>query len=246
MESFWETIGKNALAIFTDQTFMQVVGGLLVAYITYSIKCVRGYLYKVCKNIAKNMVLKPGFNESCIATYTEINSDLAVLRTALSASRVSIYQFHNGDKFTLSSPIFKLTCSHENVSHGLVPDSKIMQYVLVSTILEFVAPLMESCAGHKGVSEVEFEDECKGFRMLKFRIAEMEYERFHHIMEQQGASSVYAAMLYAKDHKSPIGILCIQYTSPDDSVSDNLIVKNASYIADKVRKIEFCLDEDII
>lgn len=245
MELLWEQLWKTCVSTFTDAGFLQVLFSTLTVLIAACTKRVRQYIIKKCKDLTRFITQGPDqFTGENSDRYDQLRTELAVLRTFLEAARISVYQFHNGDRFTLSDPIFKVTCSHENVRRGVVPDSGRIKYVLVSTIMSFIAPLMGKPIKTPGVSHFDTGD--KGVEMCKYDIASMDYDAYHHHMENLGTKTVYAALLKAHDKKSPLGILVIQYIHSDESESDELIRKNITHIRQRICQIEYLLDEELI
>lgn len=245
MESLWSQIRETCISLFTDAGFLQAVGGLLAVVVAGCVKKVRQYIIKRCKELTRTLTGGPDrFTSHTSDKYEHLREELAVLRAFLEAARVSIYQFHNGDRFTLSDPIFKMTCAHENVRHGIIPDSSFIKYILVSTVMNFIAPLIGKVCKEPGVSEFDTGDD--SVRMLRYDISKMNYDAFRYHMDNLGTRTAYAVLLYSHDRKSPLGVLVIQYVHADEEESGEAIRHNIASIRSKVCQLEFLLDEGAI
>lgn len=204
----------------------------------------------MCQKLIKGLSDKHYLDALQIRKYDAIGDDLFSLRFITDAARVSVYQFHNGDEFTLSNPIFKITCSHERVRNGLTFDSYIVKLMLVSNFMDLVGPLMDPSRNTAGVTVVEacgkISDgtSCRiigmPLRILKYQISDMPYSQFKYVMEHQGVTVMYATLLYAKNRNQPIGILGIQYQDEDER--DTLIKTNICDLCDITMRVQFLLD----
>ena len=58
---------------------------------------------------------------------SNINSDLAILRSEMQASRAYIFEFHNGDEFISRFPIWKLSQTYEKVKPGITYEGQNLQ-----------------------------------------------------------------------------------------------------------------------
>ena len=178
-------------------------------------------IVKFVKSIFKKNVHKPIDDEYSQAGL-EINRILEKLRIKLDCARVNIIQFHNGHKFSLSNPVFKLSSTFEALSAGFVPTYTHIRELMVAPFINIVAPLILSNnpVAVPGVYEI---DKCKKdsdfnscqksllpLRILKINRDELAFCAFRTLMETLGVEAAYAILLTAPDG-GPIGLLLMQF-----------------------------------
>lgn len=78
----------------------------------------------------------------CIVTYTKQNNNIQkaidYLLSELKASRVHVYEFHNGDHFYSGGSQQKFSCTYESLSAGVSAESLNLQNLRISTFNKFV------------------------------------------------------------------------------------------------------------
>lgn len=164
---------------------------------------------------------------------TRIQDYLEELQDRLDCARVSILQFHNGARFSLSNPVFKCSTSFEAISEGFAPSSPMMREMLVSIYTTFISPLMLSTAPPlPGVKE---EPLCKNpnggcpivdvpLRIISYRRDDLRPGPLRIVMHDLGMEKMYAILLSVPD-KGPVGVLTIQYH--DETDADKMMTENA-------------------
>ncbi len=167
-------------------------------------------------------------NSDTLRNLMEVQSELAILREKTNATRVCIYQFHNGEEFSLANPIFKFSCTSESDKPGVRPDAKLVKNYLVASYVDLFAPLSDDAKLPEWITEVNgcnAAKKTKGantctrlthqFRILRYDIKNAPYGAFRFAMEEQGVEVLYVTLLYTVKHK-PIGVICFQYIDADD------------------------------
>lgn len=250
MDDMWVSIWRGLKAVFSDPSFLQILTTVASLLVITFVKRVRDFIARMCQKLIKVLSDKHHLDAKHMKQYDAIGDDLFSLRLFADAARVAVYQFHNGDEFTLSNPIFKVTCSHERVRNGLTFDADIIKFMLVSNFMDLVGPLMDPSRNTAGVTSIdacEKVDDIKAcniiglpLRILKYQVKDMPYSQFKYVMESQGVTVLYATLLYSKDRNHPIGILGIQYQ--DDAVHDSFIKDNICAICDITMRVQFLLD----
>lgn len=251
MDDLWTTVWRGLVNTFTDPSFLQIFGSVISLLVVTAVKRIREGLLHGCQRVITAFNPKHVLDEKTVQAYINIKEELGHLRDFAGAARVSVYQFHNGDNFTLSNPIFKLTCSHESVRKGLAFDSDVIKRILVSSFMDYVAPLMDPSHAIPGAAEIDGCPKmgdpkiCKildtPLHMVHYLIDDMPYSQFKYTMEQQGVISMYSIMLRSGKNKSPLGIINIQYQNEADH--DSFIKTNICDICDIATRIQYLLDE---
>lgn len=150
------------------------------------------------------------------------------LRARLGCARVSILQFHNGHRFSLSDPVFKMSTTFEAIEKGFVPTSEYIRELLVANYINIVAPvlLIDNPVVVPGVFEVDrcVKDEkmaaCQKaatpLHIMKINRDELAFCAFRTLMDNLGVEAAYTVLLTSPDN-GPIGILLIQFNKLEGS-----------------------------
>jgi len=78
----------------------------------------------------------------------DVNKNKAVdklifeLRTLVKADRIQVFQFHNGVMFTSKNPMWKVSCTHEDLGN-VASTSVDLQSVLSSFLTDLISPMWE-------------------------------------------------------------------------------------------------------
>lgn len=204
-----------------------IATGVLLAIIC--IRSVRLCLFRVLKSIDTAFTNETKKLGTATSNFNKIETELLTLRLAMNADRINIYQFHNGSEFLLGGSIFKLICSHEVARDGLQFDSLKINSTLVSTIMDYVNPVMGSEESYPGVKRISWcrktkdanlcELKPEALRVVEFRLSDMKFSNFKYIMGTQGTVVMYAVLLTDAKTGNPLGILNIQFIDDDADVS---------------------------
>lgn len=146
-----------------------------------------------------------------------LQRELAVLQTVAEASRASIWQFHNGEHFMLSNPMFKIKSSMESCRNGVVFDAKFINSILVSNMLELVTPVMGASMDVTGCVQVELPENLANHshKIYRFDVDKMETCAFKSLMTTLGTETLYALLIHSQAGE-PMGLLVVQYMCGDD------------------------------
>ena len=111
----------------------------------------------------------------------------------LKASRVHVYEFHNGDHFYSGGSQQKFSCTYESLSAGISAESLNLQNLRISTFNKFVETAIDD--GGFGIENLEQCDTllCKNW------------------FESRGAKSSYAIGIRTLN-KNIIGILSVDFS----------------------------------
>lgn len=118
----------------------------------------------------------------------EIYTELVEVRALTDADRSYVLRFHNGSEFLPSSPVWKITCTHEVVKHGVTYESAQLQSILVSRMTQLVEPVITGSTTTSGLSVVEcpecpFQHKClkENKRVVVVQVSDLasSYVRFH-------------------------------------------------------------------
>jgi len=81
----------------------------------------------------------------------QIYNELVETRALTSADRAFVMRFHNGMEFLPSSPVWKLTCTHEFAKHGVRYAAGEYQSILASRMIKIVGTLLTGESDDPGV-----------------------------------------------------------------------------------------------
>ena len=113
-----------------------VVSGSLAMIFLFLRKSILQWFINVGEKIAgsnnKHGKIKPAEIEKDM----KIREILIELRTLVKADRASLFQFHNGDSFSTSNPIFKVSNTHESVAPGISSEIGGLQDIKASSLIE--------------------------------------------------------------------------------------------------------------
>lgn len=227
MENIWNSVLSGIKSLFTYQPLIDSLAVIVPMLVAACFKCIRQGLVNLLDNIGrglkKSVTKKPvdQVNKNSIKNDARINGMLYVLLDKAKASRVNLYRFHNGEHFSIDSPMFKFTCTHEALDFGVVPDTGVVKRFIVSNYSDYILPMFDKTCKLPGVYDVPLCNKrnnnasCKliktPIRIVKFVQAEMQYSAFKYTMIQQGTDIMYSVLLYKNNKNNPIGIINFHY-----------------------------------
>lgn len=146
----------------------------------------------------------------------KIDNQLSELKEALKADRISIYQFHNGEKFYKSSMhIKKISKSFESISPGIAHDILNMQSLPIQIFTHMIKLLYNNNV------------------FLCYNIDSITDDTFKEFVREKGIKSLYAYAIRGLNKEEMIGILTISYIKNNVELSENNLVK-AKLLAEKL------------
>lgn len=245
LEELATKISQVMKSILTDSATAEWVSSIVVLIVISLFKNVRDGVFRFLKRVFN---IHTALNATSIKPLTKINETMTVLRNVLNADRVSLYQFHNGESFSLANPIFKLTCSHEIVKKGLCYESEKIKAVCVSNLMDLCSPLISTVVSDKSVKELRYCENCDNpkscpvlpgaLQVLHFDVDQMQYSYFKHVLSENGVQHAVATLLYSSN-KKPIGIICAQYMGKEMPIKNK---KHICAFCDVATSIQFVVD----
>lgn len=195
-----------------------MIGTLINRWVIRTAKALWAWIVSIFKRGYKTHPLTEEYAQGGLT----INNILSTLREKLNCARVTIIQFHNGHRFSLSDPVFKLSSTFESVSAGFTTTSSVLREIMVAPFINIVAPciLTNNPVSVPGVYEVDkctkdnkF-DSCQKsvlpLRILKINREELAFCAFRTLMENLGIEAAYAVLLTSPEG-GPIGIMLLQF-----------------------------------
>lgn len=238
----------NVVNLLTCKEFVGWAGSILGVALTCAFKNVRVWLsnaWKRFKSVGK--AKDHTIDHQTMGMYELINRELLVIMTENEAARATVWQFHNGETFSMANPAFKMRTTYEQCAYGVQSDKAGDEAILVSRMMEIVGPLMNPEYVVQGVEDVTPANnkamyaEDSVIRTLRINRDALEYCRTKFLMNMNGIHHAYLMLLTSlKGH--PIGVLTIQHMVPGDiKPKDREEMLLRSYAS--VRNIQFALDK---
>ena len=232
-----------------DTEVLTKIGVVLGACLMFIFKSVRDTSKSILDYIVSILRPKRGqhiYSEHDNKNNEDVNDALFRIGVLTGAARVSVWQFHNGDTFTLSKPVFKIRSSYEYDRPGTTPDCAVINDVLVTQCMPIVGPLIDRKKGVKpneGISFIDYDKKDIPYgdehRILRIDLDELSYGAFKWYMERLGTKYVYAVLMKTSSDK-PFGIITIQYRLPVDP--DSQFKEDIAEVCGLFSRIQFTLD----
>ena len=142
--------------------------------------------------------------DSCIVAYTKKNENVEkAIRFALdqlTASRVYIYEFHNGDHFYSGNHQQKFSCTYEALSAGVSSESLNLQDLRVSTFNSFIQNVVSN------------------FRFESPSVESLEDSLLKNWLDSRGIASSFSFPIKTLN-KNIIGIINIDFTRSKEKIT---------------------------
>lgn len=241
-------IYKAILSVLCEPTYLHIIGGVVIGIAIGMIKWLKnllrvasGKIYTLCGGDVGGDRDRHVMTEEDVKMYTEIFTMLENLLTTLDCTRVSVLQYHNGDNFSLSNPMFKLSVTYEAIANGIAPTVKELSDISVSTIPSFFQPLFLPDSHIPGVKEEKFCSKADGcqlrelpFKLISYTQNKLKLGPVRLTMERFGVEKMYACSLITPTG-ALIGALVIHYRESegaDASVKKHIceICKTQQYL----------------
>jgi len=175
----------------------------------------------------------------------QIHDDTVGVRAKLGAGRAFVARFHNGEIFSHSHPIWKVSWTEESVADGvmqmLAPDSRFrkgqVQDTLVNHVWEIVEPLFGDTAAVQGVRV-----ESVGGRFIVIAFPKRMTEGvLRASLTFQGAAVRAVCPLYTDGHGgNPVGFVGVDYMDSKYEDPDNLQLDREALV-EFAKRVEFYL-----
>lgn len=207
------------------------------------LKEVLGWLYRIVqeeedkKNPKQHQLTMKHVHEN-----SEITTLLEQLCVKLDCARVCVLQYHNGENFSLSNPMFKISTTYEATAPGFASVAPLLTHVPISTIPVFTSALLTPhLPVIAGVKEEKFcpkggvcELRDTPMRLVSFTRDNLKLGRIRLSLEKFGVEKMYACSLITPTG-GLLGAMTIQYhdiTHADENVKKNIceICKMQQYL----------------
>lgn len=223
------------LQLATDPAVLNTLGGIILTVGAAANKTISGFLKKIFRWFSDKLgfykvqpIICHGLTEEYTKAGLQIFNLLEKLRERLGCARVSILQFHNGHRFSLSDPVFKMSTTFEALEKGFVPTASYIRELLVANYINVVAPILlsDNPVVVPGIFEIDkcVKDErlaaCQKaatpLHIMKIKRDDLSFCSFRALLDDLGVEAAYAVLLSSPDN-GPIGILLIQFNKMDGS-----------------------------
>lgn len=129
----------------------------------------------------------------------DVYTAIVELRALADSDRAFLMRFHNGEEFTPSDDIWKLTCTHEVVRPGVTYEASKTHGIVFSKMARLVAPLLTGAANSTGVEFVRdcgdcpFKDSCKrkGRFMILVDVESLPMSYDRNLLEEQNVKTAF-------------------------------------------------------
>lgn len=145
--------------------------------------------------------------------YQDIIIQLNELKNYTGASRVYLLEFHNGVVYSLSTPLWKISCSYEVMNFGIQSVKDERTNVLATSLVEWLQVIFGD--EHKEDEGVIYTDcsqceQCdKNHKVVGFDVETMDHEIYKTMLTLQGVKGLVHAPIV--DNDNIIGILGLDY-----------------------------------
>jgi hypothetical protein len=192
--------------------FLVLVGYVFVKIIAYT--------YDYYKNKNKNE--NPTSNTHHPSTIGErVGSDLYIYKElsrilfSACASRVSILNFHNGQVFSTSTPIWKFSKTYEVCENGIKPEVDSTQNIMITHMTQLLTPIFAGDINIKGIDKIADSTEFPDIHINNFRVYRLKQEHINHfyissfLLNRAILEMVYCP-IFDKE-LNVVGLLCLEY-----------------------------------
>lgn len=234
-ESMWNT--------FTYSPLLDSLAAVAAVLIPLCFRSIRDYIINKCKTFISKRKEYHAPGKDDLSRFYNIDNTLAVLRDNTHADRVSIYQFHNGEEFSVHNPIFKFTCSHVFLELGVSPDSNAVKRLLVSNYMDFIGPLVSDEFMRPGITRIKTDKSAPiTTRIIKYDLENMHFSATRYLFDSLGVDVLYAIPLKSRKG-NVIGLVCFQYLTYASDVFDSV---DKTDLCSKVMRIQHIINGENI
>ena len=228
----------SAMNTWTDIGFWLLIMALPV--LVYFIDKFKARAIKVITDYIINQI--DGIDIEIINRYKKINENLIKLLVEMSADRVYIVEFHNGQRFVTNQPIWKLSCTYEYCRPGISSEMSNMQSIPISGLIESISSLWgevnpgftsmehlcEICKNRKALPDgkpAPKNDKCKLKKVILAKIDDLPEGFYKAVQNMNGTKYIVLSPLVYDEQI--IGYLAASYCSSEifESLSSKSIEK---------------------
>lgn len=229
----------------TSSTFIAWAGSIGASVVACCFKRVRDAIKKAPSKVAEAFRPAPhAITEEDNLQFGIIQQELTEIRLITGAARVAIWQFHNGERFTMSNPVFKFRSTFEILREGVAPDITVADDVLVTKCQNVIGPILDVKSKSNGVTDVtpkaDKANTVVPCRVVKIDYKTLDYGWFKYFMDQNGNDRVYAMLLRTVSGHN-MGIMTIQFINID--AQEGMLDEKLMKVFPSFQRVQFALDK---
>jgi hypothetical protein len=221
-----------------------IVGIVLIVIRKKLEKIINLALEYIAENLKKHFKKKYTLHGDEINRDTIIKEMLIELRTILKAERSYVYQFHNGNYFNTSNPMWKITNTHESVAIGVSSEMGHLHNILSSSVTDLISCFWNDQKLPRGVERVSTSTcRCNNTLYCKlphgvflYNVNELEEGFSKAFLAEQGSKYVLVSPLI--DNENRIGFVGVDFTK-EQEIED--ITKYSMDLCKYATKISYLL-----
>jgi hypothetical protein len=162
---------------------------------------------------------------------SNIYKELTRTLISVKASRIGLFQFHNGNTFSTNNPIWKVSNTHEICENGVASEISNVQDVKASLLNPLISALVNKTQSD-GISHVEHGDvECVG-GLGVYRIdTERTTNTYFHAFLLNRSSKFGLASPIVNIDDQVVGYIMVEFCSDGDMTPD-MLSDNSKMICD--------------
>jgi len=206
--------------------FLILVGYVFVKIIAYT------YEYYKDKNTKTHAINThhPGTIGERLDADLYIYKELSRILFSSCASRASILNFHNGQVFSTSTPIWKFSKTYEVCENGIKSEIETTQNIMITHMTQLLTPIFTSEINIKGIEKIADSSAFPEININNFRVYKLNQEEIAHfyissfLLNRAIQEMVYCP-IFDRD-QNIAGLLCLEYC----------LENTLSYVLDKEKE----------
>lgn len=185
----------------------EIVISLFLAVALSMIRPIRNRLARIISSSASKAGGYKALSEVDTVYHRRIQDTIVELRCRVNAERVSIFQFENGSRFSLSNATWKITQTYETVTDGVLYYEKSIKREPITQMLDMVSPLFDPNRDYDGIDKIQVNVEGAVKRYV-FRVDEVRLHsgKLKYEMIRRGTKRAY--LLPLKDEQGKLFGIC--------------------------------------
>lgn len=217
----------------------EIIALTIIAVLTILYSSFKKGLMDMISKCIMSWFKEPFEGEKIDKEFNEIYERLTEIKTILGADRVYISQFHNGNFFSTSKPIWKYTRTYEICANGVSYESLNCQNILAITVWDSISAIFDTrlkkyCEKLKGGACF---DGCKNsYGVYKYSIDKMP-ESFSKVVLRNQGIETYLQIPLVQNDNNIIGFVGIDFLDKNEKEINNCVV------CQKVQEISYFLNK---
>lgn len=219
----WDSI----ISFLKSPDVAEILGGALLMGATLCIRRVREWLKDAPCRLGEAFSPKPHVMTCQDAEISStIYSELNEIRTLTKAARVSIWQVHNGGRFSESFPRYSFQSSYEVLKEGVARDETVINDVSVTRCFDIFGPAIDPklASKHSGITDItpKKDTAVDTPTVLRVDYDQLSYNKsdLKSFMDKNGNERMYVIPMFARKNSGFMGIITIQYLTNDATMND--------------------------